>query len=381
VPKQKEKRYEVAGKRLKIARAVMGKTQESILEEVRWDIVGIIDTKTIGVWEREGVPEDKLKKLADFLNVTQILLVDPKIEDEAFREIVELRKADPNANIDHLIPSKFGKDGLEGLVDEIEVPNLPLPYENLEVPWDWEEVISGARDDGTFHFYTGCKCNAEGNFDQAIFNLNKALKAGTLDGQLLFDAYYAKGYSWYKKNDLKKALTDYVESLAPESISAPIPPAYDKALNRPYKRPRFPWYGEDLPLEKINDLDAIVEDIPTRATLYYIWVIESMDMDEYDSVIDDINKAITLDPQSVHTADFLGAKGYALFQKGHYQEAVTVFSLVVDEKFNDGPEVLYFRALAYEKLNQSSDSIKDIEKCLQIDPNNELFLEKYRALS
>ena len=119
MPKKKEKRYEVAGKRLKIARTVMGKTQESILDNDRWvKTVDIADAKTLGLWEREGVPENKLEKLADFLNITQSLLTDPKIEDVAFREIIELKKGNPNANIDHLLPLKMNKNSSDRLIDE-----------------------------------------------------------------------------------------------------------------------------------------------------------------------------------------------------------------------------------------------------------------------
>jgi len=358
VDKQAKKFH--SGKRLRVARDFKSLRNIDLSEEFR------VKEDTVKHWmgNKRKVPKYKIMAVAKFFEVPEELFSDDiQISEQEFKR--------------RLLEMDSGKTDSPGPIQEV-LPESGLPYDNKELPW--EEVISGAGDEGEFHFYSGCKCNAEGNFGQAIFNLDKALNAGTLDGQLLFDAYYARGYSWYKKNDLKKALTDYVESLAPESINAPIPPAYDKALNRPYKRPRFPWYGEDLPLEKINDLDAIVEDIPTRATLYYIWVIESMDMDEYDSAIDDINKAITLDPQSVHTADFLGAKGYAFFQKGRYQEAVGIFSLAIDKDLNHGPEILYFRALAYEKLNQLNDSVQDIEKCLQFDPNNELFLGKYRAL-
>ena len=129
MPKQKEERYEVAGKRLKIARTVMGKTQEKILDNERWvKTVDIADAKTIGLWEREGVPENKLEKLADFLNITQFLLTDPKIEDVAFRKIIELRKSDDNANIDHLFPSESIKDGSDRISDENELEKAIAAY-------------------------------------------------------------------------------------------------------------------------------------------------------------------------------------------------------------------------------------------------------------
>ena len=145
MPKQKEKRYEVAGKRLKIARIVMGKTQEKILDNDRWvKTVDIADAKTIGLWEREGVPENKLEKLADFLNITQFLLTDPKIEDVAFREIIELRKSDDNANIDHLFPSESIKDGSDRISDEDELEKAIAAYQQIiqkEPRFKWLERV------------------------------------------------------------------------------------------------------------------------------------------------------------------------------------------------------------------------------------------------
>jgi tetratricopeptide (TPR) repeat protein len=381
VPKKKEERYTVAGKRLKIARTVMDKTQESILEEARWEIVGIIDTKTIGVWEREGVPENKLKKLADFLNVPQFLLVNHKIEDEAFREIVELRKADPNANIDHLISSKSGKDGLEGLVDEIEAPNLPLPYENLEVPWDWDEVISNAHDEGELHFYLGSKCSEEEKYDQAIFNLDKSIAAKTLDGDLLWEAYYARGYSWYKKDNLRKALEDYIKSLAPQLVEAPVPLVYNTVLDRPYHKIRFQWYNENGSAETIADFDELIGNFPENGMVYYLRARKSLGLEKYDSALDDINSAIEMEPESAHIDDFHNVRGYVFYQKGVYSSAIEDFTRVVQKDTLVRPEAVYYRALAYEKENRIDDAIQDIEKCLQFDPNSEHFLEKFSVLN
>jgi tetratricopeptide (TPR) repeat protein len=212
-----------SGKRLRVVRKMRSLRHLDLANEFNC-VEG-----TIKKWQQRGVPQSKIIAVANYFDLPKELFSnDFQISEAEFENFLKnIRREVTDSSLPIPPPSR-------------------LPYENEDFPWD--EVISGAGDEETFHFYVGCKCNAEGNFDQAIFNLNKALATETLDGQLLHEAYYARGYSWYKKNDLKKALTDYVESLAPESINAPIPPAYDKDLNRPYKRPKFLWYGEDLEL-------------------------------------------------------------------------------------------------------------------------------------
>ncbi len=324
-----------SGKRLRTARIMKSLRHVDLSEEFH------CQEDTIKKWQQRGIPRTRIIAVAGFFQVPkEVFSNDFQISEAEFENL--LRKRD-SANIESPAPI------------EIMLAQSGLPYENEQFPW--EEVISGARDEGTLHFYVGCKFKEEGNFDQAIFNLNKALATETLDGDLLYEAYYARGYSWFMKNELKKALGDYIQSLAPQFNNPLIPLAYDKTLKRPYKKPRFPWYDDNAPLKEIKDLDTIVEDIPARAALYYLCGVESLDANDYDSAIDEISKAIELDPQSVHTVDFLCAKGYACFQKEGYQDAVDNFSLVMDKNLKRGPEVLYFRALAYEKLDQLSNSV------------------------
>jgi tetratricopeptide (TPR) repeat protein len=368
VPKKKEARYEIAGRRLAIARKVIGKTQRSIVAGDRWaKTVAIYDVKTIGLWENKGVPEDKLKKLSDFLNVPQYLLMDTEIEDEAFRKIIELKNGDPDANIDHLLPSKFRKDGLEGLVDEIEAPNLPLPYENLEVPWDWDEYISNAHDDGDYHFRVGSRCNAEDKYDQAILNLDKAIWADTLNSDLICRAYYERGYSRYKKGALKDAFEDYLKSLHAD-------------LDGPFQILKFPWYNRNESSERIKDFDVLVKDFPERAVIYCLRGIEALTLEDYDSAVADFTEAIELEPESGNIADFHCIRGYAFYQKELYSNAIDEFTYFIKKGIILRPQVLYFRALALEKEDRIADAIEDIKKCLHADPNREVFLEKFSAL-
>jgi cellulose synthase operon protein C len=84
-------------------------------------------------------------------------------------------------------------------------------------------------------------------------------------------------------------------------------------------------------------------------------------------------------PESSNAADTLG---WAYFQKGVYQSAVQMFqeSLRLNEKRGaaDDPVVHYHLALAYQKLNQTSQARQQLERVLKISPNN---AEARKALS
>lgn len=83
-------------------------------------------------------------------------------------------------------------------------------------------------------------------------------------------------------------------------------------------------------------------------------------------------------PDSSNAADTLG---WAYFQKGVYQSAIQMFqeSLRLNEKRGaDDPVVHYHLAMAYEKLNQTSQARQQLERVLKINPNN---IEARKALS
>jgi tetratricopeptide (TPR) repeat protein len=84
-------------------------------------------------------------------------------------------------------------------------------------------------------------------------------------------------------------------------------------------------------------------------------------------------------PESSNAADTLG---WAYFQKGVYQSAIQMFqeSLRLNEKrgAGDDPAVHYHLAMAYEKLNQTSQARQQLERVLKISPNN---TEARKALS
>jgi tetratricopeptide (TPR) repeat protein len=63
--------------------------------------------------------------------------------------------------------------------------------------------------------------------------------------------------------------------------------------------------------------------------------------------------------------------GYAQFYLEEYEDAISCFDFVLEDKINAG-NILFMRALAKDYLNQVPAAIADYERVLQINPRAEL---------
>lgn len=352
---KKEKPEFHSGRRLQLAVKLTGKRIKDIAEKLG------DNPDTISSWLKPSrkIPANRIPQIAAFFGVEEHLFSDHlEITPEEVKN-----KIVPN-------PSK----------EQIETyPDPPFSHLNREFPW--EQVLSNANDEVEYHFYKGCKCNEEHQLDQAYFNLSKAIGLDMLNPQMLSEAFYERGRSWYKKGHLKEAFEDYLTSLKrnpdPEWFAIAGDLVY---LDKPFRSLRFPWYSTDEASQKIQDFNLLEKDLPNNAMVYYLRGREELAVEVYDAALTDLNRAIELEEDSVHIDDFYGARGYVFYHQESYENAVVDFTRVIEKGGNLDPMVVYFRALAYEKQNRLTDALEDIKRCLEADPNQSLFLEKFRTL-
>lgn len=105
--RKKENKLKLAGDRLLIARLIYGKKSRSkLLDWERWtEFVEIYNESTIKRWENDGVPESKLRLVADCFNVPLYLFTDSNISNEKFSKIIELKKENQEADITPILKS------------------------------------------------------------------------------------------------------------------------------------------------------------------------------------------------------------------------------------------------------------------------------------
>ncbi len=369
-----------SGKRLNYARNLKFLTIDELAVKFKRE------TDTIKRWmDNRGIPKGLIPGIANYFGVDKRLFSDdhPMTEEE-FEDQFSLGKTEappPSRKSrlalfpiqsflqgisQYLSNPKSLKDDISGTEKEANT-DLSLPYEIPQVPWDWEQVISSAHDEAEYYFWEGCKCNEESKYQQALFNLNKAIRANTLRHDLMVQAYYERGFGWYKKDNLENALQDYLKSLQTE-------------LDNLFQKLTFKWYHSNNGSESIKEFTELTETFPDRAVLYYLRGLLYFDTGDYDSAVTDFDRAIEQEPESGNIEDFHAVRGYALYQKGLYSEAINDFDYLAKEKNVIISEILFFRALAFEKEGEIRNAIQDIEKCLHTDPNHKAFLQKYNDL-
>ena len=282
-------------------------------------------------WYKRGVSKNRVVAVANFFGVDEwIFSNDYSISREEFKK--RFSSGSPEApppscksrlaifpvqsflqGVSQSIPDPTSSQGDISTSEQESAQDSAVPEGNPEVPWDWDQYISNAHDDGEYHFRFGSKRNAEGKYDLAIFTFNKAIWMNTLNTDSLCQAYYERGYCKYKNGALMDAVEDYLKSLHAD-------------LNGPFQDLRFPWYNRDEPTDRIKEFTLLAKEFPNRAVIYYLRGIEALDMKDYGSAVADFTEAIELEAESGNIDDFYAVRGYAFYQKELYSEAIDEFT-------------------------------------------------------
>lgn len=365
-----------SGKRLRAAKELRSKTNDELATAFE------CETNTVQKWmDKRGIPKKRIRAVANFFKVEKRIFSDDYVITEAeFEKLFNSDTPEPlplsRKSRLALFPVHFFRQGISaGMTDKKDgsagenatTQDGLLPDEHVDVPMDWDRVISSSQDEAEYHFWVGSRCNEEGKYDQALFNLDKAIQANTLMNHLMCLAYYERGYSRYKNGDLQNAFQDYLKSLQTE-------------LDNPFQDLGFKWYNKRGGPERIKEFTQLLKAFPDRAVIYYLRGLVSLDLGDYDTAVADFNQAIGLEPESGNIEDFRALRGYALYHKGLYQNTLDDLNHLTHKGIVLRPEILFYRALCHEKTNQIDAAICDIKECLHADPDCQGFLEKFSEL-
>lgn len=90
----------VAGKRLKKAATTLGKNITNILDDQTWiSTIGIGDEKTLRTWINKGMPENRIKAVADYFGLPRGYFTDTRITDIQFEQAILHAAEQPNGPI------------------------------------------------------------------------------------------------------------------------------------------------------------------------------------------------------------------------------------------------------------------------------------------
>ena len=109
--------------------------------------------------------------------------------------------------------------------------------------------------------------------------------------------------------------------------------------------------------------------------------IAYFNMQDYEKAIEQIDQALGLNVLSELDFDILCFKGKALTNTGYYEEAVQVYTEIL-EKFGDDALVYADRAYAYQNIGEYEKGLEDYDKAINLQQNNyEYYFGKYYLLT
>lgn len=72
-------------------------------------------------------------------------------------------------------------------------------------------------------------------------------------------------------------------------------------------------------------------------------------------------------------------KGICLIHLGDYHGAIDIFTRMLNNHPNDG-SLYYNRGIAYYKLHNSAAAIADVQKAIELDPNNDFYKQEFQKM-
>jgi len=200
----------------------------------------------------------------------------------------------------------------------------------------------------------------KGEFEKAIVHYTEAIRFN----RDYASAYYNRSKAYEKKGDYEKAREDYDQAIY---------------LNPDYAK-------EDSGGKKTNKsskAEKIKEHFDRGQAYYYNDEIYDLAL-----AIEELTKAIKLDPEAPDIAPIYGVRGYAYHDNGDYDWAISDFtkSMQICSDVFEKHDYLFSlmhlgRGTSYGAKGNFNMAIADFEATLRFDPNNsdaKNYLEKIR---
>lgn len=222
---------------------------------------------------------------------------------------------------------------------------------------DYGKVLEIDHEDSDVYKNRGNLYQKTGDFDRAIADYSKALDLRPEDINILFN----RAGAYEQGDDLEKAIEDY------KSIIRLDPRNKIALQNRAYY-----FHQKEKYSQAIMDYTNILVENP-KDTLIYLYRGQSyQSLEKYDSAHLDYSEAINLDP---HHAQAWSQRGYVNMYlkrmteaKADYDRALELDPNLAEAYFNRG---IFF----YNEQKDIQSAIEDIEKAIDLKPNNNQFKE------
>lgn len=251
-------------------------------------------------------------------------------------------------------------------------------------------IIDKDTENDLVYYYYACLCNDIGNYDDAIYYVNKSM-------DLKDDVYkyYLRAYSYRRKKRYSKSLDDYdfIIDNEPDSDRAYNNRAlvyvdleeYEKAENdykkaielNPNNRSANNNMGEMYEKRKMYDkaLEYYTRQLDIEAGDYYYinrgWCY--IKLKRYEEAQKDFNLAIEMEPKNPYAYNGLA---HTYKEQKQYQEAIKFFEKAIEF---DNEYIYAYRYICdcYEELEQYDEAVQTYNRAIEKFPDDEtLYLDR-----
>lgn len=193
----------------------------------------------------------------------------------------------------------------------------------------------------------------KGDLEKAIADYNEAIRISPQYDK----AYYNRGVAWGRKGEYEKAILDYSEAIR---LSPHLPNAYAGRGNI-YLKKKDP-YGA------ISDLSRAIELKPDQKLFFIQRCRAFVDAELPQKAISDCNEAIKMDTKFAMSYYNRGNVWLAMEQ---FSQAINDFSVALESEPTEYPDYYLQRATAYEGNAELGKAVFDIEKYLDLKPQDQ----------
>jgi len=200
---------------------------------------------------------------------------------------------------------------------------------------------------------------------QVILKSTDAPKELIANDAVTPEDYLGRGFVFYSKGEFDLAISNLDKAIKAK-------PEYAEA----YLYRGLSCMGKKNSDQAISDYNKVIEINPKNEEAYFVRGVAYADKQDIDKAISDYNKAIEINPKYVQA--YLN-RAFINMAKGNVEQAISDANKVLDT--NPGIAVGYYvRALAYGSGNNLRQAISDYGKAIAINPK---YAEAYvnRALA
>jgi tetratricopeptide (TPR) repeat protein len=172
--------------------------------------------------------------------------------------------------------------------------------------------------------------------------------------------YYWRGETNYVLQRYEDGVSDFSKSL---ELNINDPASYNGRANCAYMLERY----DDARTDYTKAIELSSADVST----YRRWRgMCNYNLNYTQEALDDFKAYLAKD---AHNSYILLMTGHSLFVLKDFQKAIEYYTKSISVK-SDYTEAYYWRGNAYFNINKKSEALRDIDKAISLDPNNNAYL-------